>query len=66
MGRMDFRPKDPPAPLPNVEAEGAQPHSAKKWKATTATTSSASKKKTDTPSLKSTKKLEKEKSVKLK
>ena len=67
LGGFDYHPRDPPAPLPNVEAEGLQPQSAKKRKAGPATATSVGKrKKAETSSSKSTKKLEKEKSAKLK
>ena len=64
---MDFPPKDPPAPLPNAEAAGTKPQSAKKQKGEASSATSASKrKKAETPSSKSTKQLEKEKAAKLK
>ena len=62
LGGLEFRPKDPSAPLPNVEAEGSQAPSAKKRKAASGTATSAGQKKSKTSSSKSTKDLEKEKS----
>ena len=62
LGGLEFRPKDPSAPLPNVEAEGSQAPSAKKRKAAPGTTTSAGKKKPKISSSKSTKDLEKKKS----
>ena len=62
LGGFDYRPRDPTAPLPNVEAEGSQAPPAKKRKAAHATATSAGKKKKIKTSIsKSTKKLEKEK-----
>ncbi len=67
LGRTEFRPKDLPAPLPNAEAAGSKPQSAKKRKAgTSSATSTGKRKKVETPSSKSTKQLEKEKAAKLK
>ena len=62
LGGLEFRPKDPSAPLPNVKAEGSQAHSAKKRKAVPGTTTSAGQKKSKISSSKSLKDLEKEKS----
>ena len=67
LGGTEFRPKDPPAPLPNAEAAGSKPQSAKKWKTVTSSATSAGKrKKAETPISKSTKQLENEKAAKLK
>ena len=67
LGGTEFRPKGPPAPLPNAEAAGLKPQSAEKRKAGTSSATSAGKrKKAETPISKSTKQLEKEKAAKLK
>ena len=62
LGSLDYRPKDPIAPLPNIEAEGSQAPSAKKQTTAPGTATSAGKKKSKTSSSESTKKQEKEKS----
>ena len=66
LGGLEFRPKDPSAPLPNIEAEGSQAPSAKKRKAAPGmVTSTVKKKKSKTSGSKSTKDQEKEKSKNL-
>ena len=62
LGSLDYRPKDPTAPLPTIEAEGSQAPSAKKRKAAPGTATSAGKKKSKTSSSEGTKEQEKEKS----